>query len=170
MLDMKESETVERGVICQGACILALMKIHNLFNLRLKGERQRLGLTQEELAGAAGIDRRTQYKYEKGTNEPVLSYLKGVESAGMDVCFLLYGQRACDLKNGVDWPLVWLAVEDISLFAANHATQYPAAHMRDMTERLYEVYKAAKAQGPNTLSTRADRNGLLKSLLNQEIG
>ena len=43
------------------------MKIFNMFNLRLKSERQRLGFTQQELGGAAGFDRRSQYKYEKGS-------------------------------------------------------------------------------------------------------
>ena len=89
---------------------LTPMKILDLFRERLKIERQRLGLTQAELGAAGSVDRRTQYKYEVGTNEPNISYLKGVESAGVDIPFALFGQRSEELSGVVDWPLLWQAV------------------------------------------------------------
>lgn len=65
---------------------------------RLKEERERLGLTQGELAEACGVGKTAQYTYEKGTREPSFSYLEAAEKLGMDVGYVMSGARKDD-----DW-------------------------------------------------------------------
>ncbi len=143
------------------------MKMLDLFRERLKSERQRLGLTQAELGAAAQIDRRTQYKYEVGTNEPNISYLKGVESAGVDVPFTLFGQRSEELSGAVDWPLLWQAVEDIALFTSRRLPDCPEAVKRDLVERLYLAYQEHK-QAQRPLTQRNERNMIVDEMWNEQ--
>ncbi len=144
------------------------MKLLDLFRERLKTERLRLGLTQAELGAAAKIDRRTQYKYEIGTNEPNISYLKGVESAGVDIPFMLFGQRSDELSGTVDWPLLWQAVEDIDLFTSRRLPDCPDAIKRDLVERLYLAYQEHK-HAKRALTQRHERNLIVDEIWNEQV-
>lgn len=63
------------------------------FGLRLKRERERLGLTQQQFAELVGISRMTQGNYESGKRNPDARYLSHVSSAGVDVLYLATGKR-----------------------------------------------------------------------------
>ena len=63
------------------------------FGTRLREERERLGLTQEEFAAAAGFKRLTQYLYESEENVPNLRYLNAIEDLGVDLRYLIFGKR-----------------------------------------------------------------------------
>jgi transcriptional regulator with XRE-family HTH domain len=143
------------------------MKILDLFFSRLKSERLRLGLTQAELGAAGAVDRRTQYKYEVGTNHPDIQYLSGVQQAGVDIPFTLFGQRSEELEGSIDWPLVWQAVEDVSLFTARRLPDCPEALKRDLVERLYVAYlENRRAKHP--LTQRQERNKLVGEIWNEQ--
>lgn len=58
---------------------------------RLKKERQRLGMSQAEMAGELGIAKKSQTNYELGHNAPAASYLSAAARIGVDVCFVLTG-------------------------------------------------------------------------------
>ncbi|EPU3934610.1 helix-turn-helix domain-containing protein [Morganella morganii] len=60
---------------------------------RLKEERKRLGLTQVSFAEIAGVQPTTQVNYEKGTRTPDAEYLEKVGKAGVDVLYIITGQR-----------------------------------------------------------------------------
>lgn len=60
---------------------------------RLKDERIRLGLNQAELGALAGVTKTTQFNYEKGARNPDSAYLAAVAAAGVDVLYVLTGQR-----------------------------------------------------------------------------
>lgn len=60
---------------------------------RLKSERLRLGVTQEELAKSGGVARNAQVNYEKGERNPDTSYLAAVAKVGIDVGFVITGIR-----------------------------------------------------------------------------
>lgn len=64
------------------------------FGDRLREERIRLGLNQAELAFVAEVSKTTQFNYEKGERSPDASYLAKVAAAGVDVLYVLTGQRA----------------------------------------------------------------------------
>lgn len=143
------------------------MKMLDQFRERLKIERQRLGLTQADLGATGGVDRRTQYKYEVGTNEPNITYLKGVESAGVDIPFTLFGKRSELFSGAVDWPLLWQAVEDIALFTSRRLPECPEALKRDLVERLYLAYQEHKlAKRPMT--QRHERSVIVNEMWNDQ--
>lgn len=61
---------------------------------RLKEERERLGLNQTDFAAMAGISKNSQFNYEKGERSPDAAYLSAISEAGVDVLYVLTGQRA----------------------------------------------------------------------------
>lgn len=66
---------------------------------RLKIERQRLGLSQEEFAAAGGVQRRAQIRYEAGERNPDAEYLAALPAMGVDVLFVLTGTRSVVIAN-----------------------------------------------------------------------
>ncbi|WP_308812000.1 helix-turn-helix domain-containing protein [Pseudomonas oryzihabitans] len=60
---------------------------------RLREERDRLNLTQDELGQIGGVNRNSQGKYEKGERNPDSAYLEAVSAAGVDVLYVLTGKR-----------------------------------------------------------------------------
>lgn len=61
---------------------------------RLKEERQRLKLTQPELAEAAGAKKRTVIDWEKGVSSPTAIQLEALALKGLDVLYVVTGQRS----------------------------------------------------------------------------
>ncbi|WP_439144309.1 transcriptional regulator [Pseudomonas aeruginosa] len=65
----------------------------------MRQERERIGLSQTEFAaiadkaGVAGATRQSQSLYEKGKRMPDAGYLAVVAAAGVDVSYVLTGQR-----------------------------------------------------------------------------
>lgn len=63
---------------------------------RLRAERARLNLRQEEFATFGGVKRNTQSLYEKGERTPDANYLAGIVKAGADVLYILTGNRSIE--------------------------------------------------------------------------
>jgi transcriptional regulator with XRE-family HTH domain len=59
------------------------------FGLRLRKERNRLGLTQANFARIGGVEPNAQGHYESGWRNPKADYLQRVGGAGVDLMFLL---------------------------------------------------------------------------------
>lgn len=73
---------------------------------RLKEERERLGLSQTALAQIGGVGKTTQIKYEKGSSSPDSAYLSAVSNGGLDIFYVLKGQRVEALSaQPLDVPL-----------------------------------------------------------------
>lgn len=60
---------------------------------RLREERQRLKLSQEELGSSGGVIQNTQWKYEDGQRTPDALYLSLVAEVGVDVLYVVTGRR-----------------------------------------------------------------------------
>jgi len=67
--------------------------MHNL-SVRLREERTRLGMTQEQLGKVGGVRVQTQLHYEKGQRKPDSDYLAAIASAGVDILYVVTGQRS----------------------------------------------------------------------------
>ncbi|GLS04963.1 hypothetical protein GCM10007860_21120 [Chitiniphilus shinanonensis] len=65
----------------------------NTIGERLKIERLRLGLSQEDFAARAGVVRRTQTNYETGERVPDAAFLATVARFGVDIHFVVLGER-----------------------------------------------------------------------------
>lgn len=63
------------------------------FSRRLKAERTRLGMNQEDFATAGGVTKNTQLAYEQGSRPPDVEYLFKIADAGVDLFFLLAREK-----------------------------------------------------------------------------
>lgn len=63
------------------------------FGRRLRLERERLGITQIEMALAGGVKRTTQHLYETDVRVPDINYITRLKDAGADVAYLVLGER-----------------------------------------------------------------------------
>ncbi len=61
--------------------------------LRLKEERERLSLSQNQMAAIAGVTGRSQQNYESGKRAPDSNYLAALSQAGVDVLYIITGER-----------------------------------------------------------------------------
>jgi transcriptional regulator with XRE-family HTH domain len=64
---------------------------------RLREERMRLGLTQGEFAALGGLEQRAQLNYESGVRSPDANYLGALKPIGVDVVYVLTGQRSTEV-------------------------------------------------------------------------
>ncbi len=70
-----------------------------LVGQRLKEERQRLGLSQEQMGERGGVRKQAQLKYEKGERSPSSDYLSGIAEAGANVSYILTGKTIDERKQ-----------------------------------------------------------------------
>lgn len=59
--------------------------------LRLRQERERLGLSQKNFGEIGGVEANAQGKYESGGRAPKADYLSRVAERGVDVLYVLTG-------------------------------------------------------------------------------
>jgi transcriptional regulator with XRE-family HTH domain len=64
------------------------------FGARLKEERKRLKLSVQALAEQIDVHQNTVYNYEKGARMPDVDFLLGAAAAGLDLYFVLTGERS----------------------------------------------------------------------------
>lgn len=65
----------------------------NAIGERLREERKRLGMNQEDFGALAGVKKNAQIKYESGERSPTTAYLAELVSAGVDVQYVFTGRR-----------------------------------------------------------------------------
>lgn len=87
---------------------------------RLRTERERLGLSQEQLATVAGTNRITPSRYEGGAHLPTLAFLAAIEEAGIDVGYVLEGKRNAVALGSDDTALLGRAVTVVDDLLAKH--------------------------------------------------
>lgn len=61
---------------------------------RIKEERERLGFNQADFAALAGATRKTLFNWESGAASPNAAALAAWAEAGLDVLYVVTGQRA----------------------------------------------------------------------------
>ncbi|WP_145588340.1 helix-turn-helix domain-containing protein [Yersinia aldovae] len=62
--------------------------------VRLREERERLGLSQVAMGDIGGVKKLTQLKYEKGDSCPDALYLASLHKFGLDVQYVVIGVRS----------------------------------------------------------------------------
>ncbi|WP_175784262.1 helix-turn-helix domain-containing protein [Burkholderia ambifaria] len=66
---------------------------------RLREERVRLGLSQEDFGAIGGVKKLAQGNYEKGMRVPDAAYLAAIAAAGVDVLYVVTGTRAVPIES-----------------------------------------------------------------------
>ncbi len=90
---------------------------------RLRDERLRLGYKQDDFAQVGGVNRNTQGSYERGDRSPDSLYLAAVAAIGVDVAYVVTGQKAIAAEAGLsddelEWVEYFRAMSDTSKDAA----------------------------------------------------
>ncbi len=75
-----------------------------MIDVRLKEERERLGLSQPLFAQAAGAAKRTLADWEKGVSSPTAVQLSALAKIGVDVLYILTGQRSQPVPESASLP------------------------------------------------------------------
>lgn len=68
---------------------------------RLKEERVRLGYNQADFAAIAGVAKTSQFNYEKGDRSPDATYLAAVAEKGVDVLYVVTGERRPEISSSL---------------------------------------------------------------------
>ena len=115
---------------------------------RLKEERKRLGLSQEEFAQQAGVTRRPYAEWESGNTAPTAVQLAALGEIGVDVQYVVLGVRA---GQGVGQAAVHQAVLDavelLSLDGKVDAQQLAKAVVKLCARSALGADQAHPAQG-----------------------
>ncbi len=69
--------------------------------VRLREEREKLGMSQTDFGEVGGVRKLAQIKYEKGERTPDADYLARIATAGADVLYILTGEKAA-LRSALD--------------------------------------------------------------------
>lgn len=80
---------------------------------RLREERERLNMKQEDFATACGVRRRAQSSYESDTRSPDANYLEAAAKIGVDISYVIYG------KPGTSETALRLSILEDVYFAIN---------------------------------------------------
>lgn len=130
------------------------------FGIRLRRERERLGLTQQQFSDLVGVSRMTQGNYESGKRYPGEDYFDALEKLGdrVDRFYLFFGQREEDMTDpslAVTYLLTELAeileVERRSFLEIWEELTHSAG-LAMATEDFSEVERLAKAGLRSALS------------------
>ncbi len=73
----------------------------NTLAMRLRSERLRLKLSQQELGSIGGVAANAQGKYESGERSPRANYLEKIFTGGVDIYFVLTGEKGPLVLFGV---------------------------------------------------------------------
>lgn len=76
------------------------------FGERLREEREGRGLNQADFGALGGVAKVAQLNYEKGYRTPDARYLSKLLECGVDVAYLLSGQRAVPYTGRMDAKLL----------------------------------------------------------------
>lgn len=78
------------------------------FGERLREERERLGMTQAQFGDLAQVTKKTQMLYESGDRSPKADYMAAVAEAGVDVQYLLTGNRLVKTVGGSNGSIAFM--------------------------------------------------------------
>lgn len=128
-----------------------LLTIKDDLGSRLKAARRLLGLNQTDMSALGKVSRVTQLKYESGLTEPTTRYLRDVQSAGLDIPYVLFGVQRDQVESNlpsasaIDWQVMQQAYEDVDFFCLKCAPQCPPRYRWKMVAELYSVLIVRKS-------------------------
>jgi transcriptional regulator with XRE-family HTH domain len=131
------------------------------FSLRLREERKRLKLSQEEFGHLGGVSKTAQYLYESEKNWPTLEYLEALRLKGVDVGFIATGKRTN--QDNLDWELLKNAFLLIQRsFAQRQDVSFTAEQLFDAFKSVIEA--ANGSTRPDIINNNALANTLLEKV------
>lgn len=121
-------------------------------HIRLREERERLGMSQEALGQLGGVRKQAQLLYEKGERNPDSAYLAAVAAAGVDVLYVLTAQRSQPLPAQAALPREQQALLN------SYALCSAAAKKNLLQAAALLAAGASPSSGGVSVQVRGDRN------------
>ena len=115
---------------------------------RLREERERLGVDQEQMAKAGGVGKRTYCYYEAGERNPDSEFLAAISAAGADVLYILTGQRTALVAAEPAGTYEVVSKKEAALL--NHYRHLSAEDQRAIertTDALAQSYRVKSSRG-----------------------
>lgn len=115
-----------------------------VFQVRLRIERERLGISQETFASLGGVGKSSQWMYEQGRHWPTMEYMESLRQHGVDVGYLATGLK-------LDWESLRYALIFLLRLARQEGRNFS-------DEQLFSVFRAViEAASGATRSDLDDR-------------
>lgn len=96
---------------------------------RLKEERRKIGITQDDFASLGGVKKLTQGAYEQGKRVPDARYLIAIYNHGVDIRYILTGERSEGYVARLD--------KNIITSVAHYALEWMNTTEREITPELF---------------------------------
>lgn len=139
------------------------MEINVFIGERLKQARETLGLSQTEFAqiaetaGVPGATRQSQAKYEKGLAMPGAAYLAALAAAGVDVLYVLTGQRmgaaaAPQPAPALDTQLLADAIKLVEQLLVKRGRTFTPAQKAKHVVALYQAFASGSDAGASAVT------------------
>ena len=105
---------------------------------RLASERQRLKLTQAEVAAATGVSTSTLIGYEQGLRSPPTEYTGRLRALGFDIHYLMFGAPSADFASDtLDWELLGRIVTAIYAWCQSRGFEMKPDKFGEVLRLLY---------------------------------
>lgn len=115
--------------------------------IRLKQERERLSLSQAQVAKSLGIATRTQIAWEKGEQTPNALHLATLGALGLDIQFIVSGVQNISLSEpSLDALAMSEAWEAVDWALAEAKKTLPPKKKRLAAEALYMAVKTGEGE------------------------
>ncbi|MCT8598822.1 helix-turn-helix transcriptional regulator [Glaesserella parasuis] len=137
-------------------------------NERLKSERQRLLMTQVEMAEKCGVTPTTYSNYELGKRKPDAKFLQGFAEIGGDIGFLFTGSHNKVLLKGYE-EVAMVAFHSLTSEQKVEAISYMTALAQGLIKGGYgELLK--NSNGLNEIHQTANGTGNNQQVFSGDVG
>lgn len=126
---------------------------NNLHKDRIREERKRLGMTQDEFAEALGLSRATIAFYEAGRSLPDAAALERADLAGADIVYLVTGRRSNEIgEMQVDRDLLESIVKGVKAWETEHQLRISTDKFSVLVGLLYEKFSESRKVEKNVMA------------------
>lgn len=115
--------------------------------LRLREERKRMGLSQEQLAGLLRVSRRTVINHETEIHPVPLEVLKQFDQLGGDCFYLLYGSRFAEPSVSLNTALLESVLDQTKILCRDqNGKKLSLGHCAELIANAYAVLAAKESK------------------------
>jgi len=120
---------------------------------RLKEVRERMGLTQTAFGALGGVSKGSQIAYERGRAQPAVTYLERLAESGVNVIYLLTGQKMIPLDPKDDFYALLRVYEQLG-----------ETHRREILMHAQALYGSLMLDTLTDDETEVRWDGILRAL------
>jgi len=120
---------------------------------RLKEVRERMGLTQTVFGALGGVSKGSQIAYERGRAQPAVTYLERLAESGVNVIYLLTGQKMIPLDPKDDFYALLRVYEQLG-----------ETHRREILQHAQALYGSLMLDTLTDDETEVRWDGILRAL------